>query len=963
MSDSEPEFGVFTTGGTVQAGSGVYVPRKADEELYQLCISGTFAYILTARQMGKSSLMVRTADRLATNGVRSAIVDLTQIGAGNDVTAEQWYLGQLDVIADKLGLAFDVLSWWAERTHLTMTQRLIEFYEKIVLNEIPDRVVVFVDEIDTTLRLDFTDDFYAAIRYLYNARADLPKLKRLSFVLIGVAIPSDLIHNPEQTPFNIGQRVELTDFTLAESSVLLAGFNLPQKMAEQVLGWSMEWTGGHPYLTQRLCKAISEEGRNEWSKEDIEDVVTQTFLGQQSEQDNNLQFVRDMLTKRSQSAEGLTQGEVMVTYRDVQHRRIIVEDDKLSATKSHLKLSGVVASKGGMLVVRNAIYNAVFDKKWVREHMPPLWFKERLKRAEQTIAFLATCLAIVSTAFAITFFIGKEEAEELAAEAKNSKEAMEEEHTQEIEKSTKEINRLQRDSTFLVRSLDHTQDTLAHLSNAVFHTWKGLDWFSKGEHTEAHRSYSVAKNIYGSHIMPVRVKNPGKEIVRNLNLYGSDFQILSNLSIELPDEYDRARSYVDSILPFDTNVVKLDEVSTPIKFVAAASYESLAGIALIEGKDTSAYNEFLITKTLYSAIPLEKKSRQISRILDSLYFALSTPERRIAIRDSIKQELERDGDNHAAAAVSIDNVIELFAIYRESPDSVRLFNKALAYVDTVAALYLKSKGRTDSARSPYQSAEIYRAYGDSILAFPSVFKNDKIKDVSKVNAALMLYMKSASLYDSLGSVHDAATILQTSADFCSRAGWHQRAVEIYGSIAEVYRDDTLYSSQLDEARWYVKQGDIYADSTKENVQNLPVNLDSSLAFYQKAVAVCRNASPRLGLDLTRPMSLKPGRMAERYDSIRLYMAFIYETMADIYRLKGMIDTAIVNLKYAYDEYRSYQNRFYGREYDKMNEIYDVVADIMKLRRKDQISKSSKKIAQDIQNDVWISLNYLIEGPD
>ena len=65
-------------------------------------------------------------------------------------------------------------------------------------------MVIFIDEIDSTLSLPFTDDFYAAIRYVYNARARAPEFQRLSFVLIGVATPSDLISDPKRTPFNIG---------------------------------------------------------------------------------------------------------------------------------------------------------------------------------------------------------------------------------------------------------------------------------------------------------------------------------------------------------------------------------------------------------------------------------------------------------------------------------------------------------------------------------------------------------------------------------------------------------------------------------------------------------------------------------------------------------------------------------------------------------------------------------------
>lgn len=52
---------IYTTGGTVQAGGGIYLSRQADDELLRLCREGQFAYVLTSRQMGKSSLMVQTA--------------------------------------------------------------------------------------------------------------------------------------------------------------------------------------------------------------------------------------------------------------------------------------------------------------------------------------------------------------------------------------------------------------------------------------------------------------------------------------------------------------------------------------------------------------------------------------------------------------------------------------------------------------------------------------------------------------------------------------------------------------------------------------------------------------------------------------------------------------------------------------------------------------------------------------
>ena len=97
--------------------------------------------------------------------------------------------------------------------------------------------MVFVDEIDTTLRLDFTDDFFAAIRFLYQNRAADPALQRLSFVLIGVATPGDLIKDAARTPFNIGHGIELTDFTIDEAAPLADHLPVPEALGRDLIGW------------------------------------------------------------------------------------------------------------------------------------------------------------------------------------------------------------------------------------------------------------------------------------------------------------------------------------------------------------------------------------------------------------------------------------------------------------------------------------------------------------------------------------------------------------------------------------------------------------------------------------------------------------------------------------------------------------------------------------------------------
>lgn len=397
----------FTTGGTVQAGGGFYLARQADEDLLQLCREGRFAYILTARQMGKSSLMVRTADVLTAENIRAVMIDLTQIGT--QVTPEQWYLGLLAMIEEQLQLATDAVAWWQANAHLGLTQRLTRFLQEVLLREINDPIVIFVDEIDTTLSLDFTDDFFAAIRSYYNARATAPEFARLSFVLIGVATPGDLIRDPQRTPFNIGQRVDLTDFTRAEAQPLADGLHLPPAEAAPVLDRVLHWTNGHPYLTQRLCQALVDERRPHWTDADVDRAVEYTFFGAMSEQDNNLQFVRDMLTKRADDVEG-----VLTTYRAVRGGNRPVPDEEQSLNKLHLKLSGIVRRQpSGALHVSNRIYEAVFEDAWVRGHLPVNW-RRRFRYAAAT---LLVALLIFAPAISIYAWKNKQLEKTLTAGA------------------------------------------------------------------------------------------------------------------------------------------------------------------------------------------------------------------------------------------------------------------------------------------------------------------------------------------------------------------------------------------------------------------------------------------------------------------------------------------------------------------------------------------------------------------
>lgn len=355
--------GIYTAGGTVQAGGGIYIPRKADKELLDLCRRRVFAYVLTSRQMGKSSLMVQTATQLRAEDIDTVIIDLTEIGT--QLTAEQWYLGLLLEISDQLDLEADPIVWWEEHSHLGFAQRLTHFFTKIVIIEIDAPIVVFIDEIDTTLSLGFTDDFFAAIRAFYNARAKNPDLERLSFVLFGVAKPTDLIRDSQRTPFNIGQALRLEDFTYDEALPLAKGLDLPEPDSAGVLRRVLYWTNGHPYLTQKVLEIISRQPKFYREKAEVDTLIQRCFLEAGDKSESNLRFVRSFIIDRSHDIERL---RLLDEYRRILKGKSVKDEDDLDV-KSHLKISGLVRVDRGRLVVRNRIYKKVFSYRWIQQSM------------------------------------------------------------------------------------------------------------------------------------------------------------------------------------------------------------------------------------------------------------------------------------------------------------------------------------------------------------------------------------------------------------------------------------------------------------------------------------------------------------------------------------------------------------------------------------------------------------------
>jgi WD40 repeat protein len=408
----------FVSGGTLPLDSASYIERDCDHALLEALLAGKYCYVLNSRQMGKSSLSVRTTAKLEAVGWCAVTIDLTQMG-GRNVTPDQWYIGIAAELGRMLGLRSEILRYWRENDSFSPMQRFFGALREVVLAQVEQPIAIFIDEIDATRNLPFeSDEFFAGIRECFNRRTRDAAYERLTFCILGVAVPSDLIRNPNTTPFNIGERVYLRDFTLEEMVETLAAPLGPN--GKKLVARVHHWTNGHPYLTQSLCAKIAAAAQIQ-TPEQVDDLVGSELFGPKSRDKNiNLADVanRALNAGANESDPEKFRADLLSTYERIWRGRS-VPDDEANRVASLLKLSGLVRSDGRQLTVRNRIYAHVFDRTWIRENMPGqelLRLKQSFRRGliRATVVY-AVVLATV-TAFGILAW-KSQRAAEIAKEA------------------------------------------------------------------------------------------------------------------------------------------------------------------------------------------------------------------------------------------------------------------------------------------------------------------------------------------------------------------------------------------------------------------------------------------------------------------------------------------------------------------------------------------------------------------
>ncbi len=125
----------YYLGGCLPINANSYVKRQADEDIYEGIKAGDFCYVLNSRQMGKSSLRVRTIQKLQAEGIFCASIDMTEI-ASFEITPSEWYVGIIDSIVGslKLNYIFNIDDWWETYSKLSHVKKFSKFIGDFLLN-------------------------------------------------------------------------------------------------------------------------------------------------------------------------------------------------------------------------------------------------------------------------------------------------------------------------------------------------------------------------------------------------------------------------------------------------------------------------------------------------------------------------------------------------------------------------------------------------------------------------------------------------------------------------------------------------------------------------------------------------------------------------------------------------------------------------------------------------------------
>jgi hypothetical protein len=247
-------------GGAIRLASPFYVERDTDKEAKQKTLKmGVTLRVKGGRQTGKTSLLARLYQHCRDNARKTVRVDFQRM--------DQSYFADIDAVLRYLADAIALVvspnrmpeKYW--QSPLGAKDKLTQFIQdEVLVNGSP--IVLLLDEVDRVFAHEsYRDDFFALIRAWHNERAFNPAWDNFNIVLSYSTDAHLFITDMNQSPFNVGDDIEMADYNRAQLEDLNIRHGSPLRSAQD-MDAIMKLLGGHPFLTRKALYDLVTHGQS-----------------------------------------------------------------------------------------------------------------------------------------------------------------------------------------------------------------------------------------------------------------------------------------------------------------------------------------------------------------------------------------------------------------------------------------------------------------------------------------------------------------------------------------------------------------------------------------------------------------------------------------------------------------------------------------------------------------------------
>lgn len=332
----------------------IYVERAADRQLRaNIDEMGRPAYVLVARQMGKTNLLLHMKRERINDMV--LYVDLTS----RFDTARLWFRNIIDMFIEAYSERFpESVAKISQQRRDAQLESNVEYdrHLRMILREASCKIIIILDEIDSLINTVYSDVILSQVRSMYFSRANYPEYENLTYVLSGVVEPTDLIKDKNISPFNIGEKIYLENFNFEEFGEFLSNANLP--LDDDVAGRVFDWVSGNPRMTWDICAGLENVIQTVGfaTEKDVDSVVFKTYL-------------RDFDRAPIDHIRTLVQSDQKIrnAIDEIRYGKGSILEQSV---KNRLYLAGIIASAGGDVTIANKVIDASLSDAWLKSIVP-----------------------------------------------------------------------------------------------------------------------------------------------------------------------------------------------------------------------------------------------------------------------------------------------------------------------------------------------------------------------------------------------------------------------------------------------------------------------------------------------------------------------------------------------------------------------------------------------------------------